>query len=465
MNGDASASASKRNITVEQVLAGDTENLTGIAFRCTCGQTHEVAIRAMLLEDGALSRTYDLIERLKLGRKAMMLADVASYAAAGRELAAKLRERGMNVAESVYPERQLYADEKALAKALLDLEPDADMVIAVGSGTINDIARMISYKTRIPYLVVATAPSMDGYASTVSPLLVNGFKVTYGAVSPVAVVGDLKVIRQAPREMFAAGLGDMLAKLTALCDWKLAAAVEDEPYCDVVAGLMLKALRRCVDLARGSETDGEQAAKTLMEGLVLSGIAMQMIGNSRPASGSEHHLSHYWEMKHFAAGKKTQLHGIKVGVATPVVLALYGKLLEADIAVLPMREKTPGQIVDWERHIRRCYGPLAEEMIRTNRALLPDQAGLDARHARLAARWEELKRELRAILDIAPDAKHLLRQAGGPVEPEQIGIGRDELKDALLVAKEVRNRYTILQLADQLGLLERYADELASESR
>ncbi|PYI56242.1 iron-containing alcohol dehydrogenase [Paenibacillus flagellatus] len=450
-------------ITVQSVGQRSAERLTGISFDCTCGRTHQVAMRRLIVEDGALHRVADTIKELGLDGKAMLLADPSTYAVAGRELAEHLKSAGRDVVMSVYPEPVEYADEKAVVRALIDLEPDIGLLIAVGSGTINDIARILSYKAKIPYIVVATAPSMDGYASTGSPLLVNGFKKTYAAASPVALIGDLRVIAQAPKAMVAAGVGDMLAKITALCDWLLAAAVEDEHYCEVVSGLMVRALTGIAGSV-GAIAKGEPVAiKELTEGLVLSGLAMQMIGHSRPASGSEHHLSHYWEMKHFAEGHRTDLHGIKVGVATPIVLKLYERLLGADVGSMRMREKTAAQIAGWERELSRCYGPLAEEMIAANRAAFASQDELDAKHAKLIGRWPELKRRLEAIVALAPDVAGLLREVGAPVDPLEIGVTREELVDALRVAKEVRNRYTVLQLADQLGVLDRYAGDIAAE--
>lgn len=453
-----------RTVTVESVLQSTPEQLTGIEFACTCGQTHRVEIERLVLEQGALQKVPDTIKPLKLGSKALLIADPASFDAAGRALAEWLGKNGIDVALCLFPEDQLYADETALVRALIDLEKAAEWIIAVGSGTINDIARFVSYKAKIPYIVVATAPSMDGYASTGSPILVNGFKKTYSLHSPLAIIGDLDVIRRAPAAMIAAGVGDMAAKITALCDWLLAAVLEEEHYCEVIAELMTRALTSVASEVKAIRDGGESGMKKLMEGLVLSGIAMQMIGNSRPASGAEHHISHYWEMLHFAAGHRPELHGIKVGAATPLIARLYAELLEADIGSWSMREKSASQIAEWEANIRRCYGPLADEMIAENRSSLLDQSELDIRLGRLLRGWPELKPKLAALLGLVPDLKELLRNAGAPAEPREIGVTQQELSDALQVAKEVRNRYTVLQLADQLGLLERFAEKSAHDS-
>ncbi|MDF2662395.1 MAG: Glycerol-phosphate dehydrogenase [Paenibacillus sp.] len=451
-------------VTAESVLQSDVERLTGIEFACTCGRTHRVEIERLILEQGALRKVPDTIRQMGLGTKALLIADPASFVAAGDELAGQLGRSGFDVTLCVFPEDQLYADETALVRALIELEKDTEFMIAVGSGTINDIARFVSCKAGIPYLVVATAPSMDGYASTGSPILVNGYKKTYSLQSPLAIIGDLDVIRCAPPAMIGAGIGDMAAKITALCDWLLAAVVEEEHYCEVTAELMTRALTNVASEVTAIRTGGVPGIKKLMEGLVLSGIAMQMIGNSRPASGAEHHISHYWEMLHFAAGHRPELHGIKVGAATPLIARLYAELLEADMGEWNMTEKDAAQIAEWETNLRRCYGPLAEDMIAENRSLLLSQPELDVRMNRLVRGWPELKPKLRTLLGLVPDLKALLRDAGAPAEPREIGVARQELSDALRVAKEVRSRYTVLQLADQLGLLERFAEERTRES-
>lgn len=463
----AERSGSKRVVLsadeTDQVLRMGPEQLAGLELACSCGATHRVELRKLLLEHGALGQTPGVIRELGLGGDILLVADEASYGVAGGQLAETLRQEGFRVKPSLYPGQQWYADEQAIVRVLIDLEPDTDLLIAVGTGTINDIVRFVSFKVGLPYIVIATAPSMDGYASTGSPILVSGYKKTYPLCSPAAIVGDLDVLCQAPADRIAAGAGDMLAKLTALCDWQLAAVVQEEPYCETVANLTLRALERVIaGIPRLSAAEPE-AVRELMEGLVLSGIAMQMIGHSRPASGSEHHLSHFWEMRHFAEGHLPELHGIKVGVATPLMMQLYDRLLALEPDGLRMKEKTPVEIAEWAERIRGGYGALAEEIIRANRSLLLPQAELDVRLHRLREGWNVLRQAVGGLLSLAPDVKALLRQVGAPDSPAALGIQGKELRDALLLSKEVRPRYTVLQLADQLGELEPFAEEITVE--
>ncbi|MFD0960504.1 iron-containing alcohol dehydrogenase [Paenibacillus chungangensis] len=500
----------------EALLQRSLEEWPSSSFDCECGAHHRVELRKVVLEVGAIMRVHDVLEELKLGGRIFLLSDSITYDIAGRTVEQHLSDNGHEVTSSIQRGKPVYADELALGQALVELPLGTNCIVAVGAGTLNDIARYLSYKLDIPYLIVATAPSMDGFASGGSPLIVEGFKVTYQAVSPVAIVGDLTVLSQAPATMIAAGVGDMLGKLTALADWQLASLVEEEHYCPFIADMMMQAVETCANQAvrlgsgaepasgvrsgtepvngAGSEADRRSgcdigskaerrmnfcttegrvyavsggvdttAIKQLMEGLILSGIAMGMLGNSRPASGSEHHLSHYWEMKHALRGLPPELHGLKVGVATLMILQMYDRLLKLDADELVMTAKTPEELERWEKEIHDGYGLVAGDMVKVNKAMFLPQQQLDVRVKRLRVRWDELKRQLVTCLALVPDVQRILEQAGAALHPSELNIAREDSAYALRYAKEVRSRYTILQLADQLGLLELWAEEISEQ--
>ncbi|MCU6713123.1 iron-containing alcohol dehydrogenase [Paenibacillus sp. J5C_2022] len=513
------------------LLQRSLEEWTASSLNCECGVHHRVELRKVVLEEGALGRVHDVLEELKLGGRLFLLSDQVTYEVAGRSVQEHLSDKGHEVASCILRGKPVYADELALGQALVELPLGTNCIVAAGSGTLNDIARYLSYKLDIPYIIVATAPSMDGFASGGSPLIIDGFKVTYHAVSPVAIVGDLTLLGQAPAPMIAAGVGDMLGKLTALADWQLASVVEEEHYCPLIADMMMQAVEACAEQAarlgsgaglvsdmasgteggaglasaaesgagtasgvvseagltsaaesgsdRGSEDVVESkvereldvcaenrrvdatAIKRLMEGLILSGIAMGMLGNSRPASGSEHHLSHYWEMKHALRGLPPELHGLKVGVATLMILQMYDRLLELDARELAMAAKTPEELARWEKDIYEGYGPLAVDLVKANKVMFLPQEELDVRMKRLHERWDGLKRQLAACLEFVPYAQRILEQAGAALHPSDLNITKQDSAYALRYAKEVRSRYTILQLADQLGLLEQWSEEIS----
>ena len=203
----------------------------------------------------------------------------------------------------------------------------ASVLIAFGSGTIHDLTRYTAFKLNIPFLSVPTAASVDGFASTVAAMTFKGFKVTIPAKAPLAIFADTAIISRAPRYLTAAGVGDLLAKFTALVDWKISHLLTGEYLCDKIVTITEEALQTLLNVIDDLALQKEEAFEPLMYGLILSGLGMQMIGNSRPASGAEHHLSHLWEM-HVINDEIKALHGEKVGVGLSYVCERYRSLLE-----------------------------------------------------------------------------------------------------------------------------------------
>lgn len=449
----------------KKILISTPEELAGSSYSCSCGKVHTVATKKIVLEEGALAKVYEVIQALGLGSHILLVADQNTWRVAGRKLEEELIGKGLQTKSCIMAPEQLHADERFIGHILTALEDDTECIIAVGSGTINDAVRFASFRLHIPYIIVATAPSMDGYASTVSPLLVEGYKKTFIAVHPVAIIGDLLVIKEAPQEMLAAGFGDMLGKATALADWMLGSSMENEYYCPVIVKLACKAMQQCVSCVDALARRESDAIKHLMEGLILSGLVMQMVGNSRPASGAEHHLAHFWEMQHFMKGEDSPLHGIKVGVATPLIMKFYEKVLALDETALSIQAKDSQQLLLWKQQVQQCYGSLADTVLKesTNRYL--SQIELEKKIQRYTKEKKKIQQEVGALFTIVKDGKNSMKKLKGPTTPMEMGIDLELLLSGLLYAKEVRARYTILQLADEMGLLERFAKEIVDEQQ
>ena len=202
---------------------------------------------------------------------------------------------------------------------MLNSARDTDVIISVGSGVICDIGKYMSFSLGIPSIVIATAPSMDGYASDCSAFIIDDIKRSVPSSPPKVIIGDVDILKNAPMDMILSGLGDMLGKYSALRDWKLGNIVLGEYYCDVVSKLVKTSVDNCVSEIEGYKRRDDKAIEHLMKGLVLVGIAMSFVGNSRPASGAEHHISHLWEMMFLMEGRKAVFHGTKVGIGTILV--------------------------------------------------------------------------------------------------------------------------------------------------
>ena len=348
---------------------------------------------------------------------------------------------------------------------MMRFDQDCDLIIAVGSGTINDLSRFISFRLKRPYIVAATAPSMDGYASMVAPLITHNLKTTYTAGVPYAIIGDLDVLAEAPAEMIAAGFGDIMGKITGLADWKLAALITGEYYCSTVAELVETAVNRTISLRDKLVQRDKAALKGLMEALTITGVAMAYVGNSRPASGSEHHLAHYWEIRALLAGDKEHaLHGSSVGVGARLVLRLHEYLREAGLSSHRVAAASPAfDYSGWEKEIRRAYGRAAAEVLHleeTEGKNSPE--GQKQRLTTAAERWDEIA-EVSRVLPKSRELGEMLAAVGGAASPSEIGVGPELLWDSLVYGKELRARYTILQLLYDLGRLHEFAERLVAE--
>ena len=484
-------------------------------MHCSCGRVHSTDLKAIDIGRGALQRLPETLRRLGF-HKVWLAADVNTWAAAGKKASSILGAAGFAHESFVLHDPELVPDEAAVGALLLHMPQGADCVLAVGAGTLNDLCKYVSRLRGLPYVILATAPSMDGFVSTGAALIVDHMKVTYDAQGPAAVIADTEILAQAPMEMITAGLGDMLGKYTCLLDWKLAHLITGEYYCEHVEGMVRTALRTMLAQSSRIRERDPEVIGSITEALVLTGIAMKFVGNSRPASGCEHHMSHYWEMRFLMDGKKTVLHGTKVGVATIAGLDMYHMLAEmleeaeTDCTAVSGQSSTAGISLHpgsgsshrfpedsgliqsavsgqdavssvsstalfakaaampfdrfyWEGEIRAVFGAAAdgvialEDRVRTN-----DPA---ARNKRLQVIQDRRKEILWAIRNDLPDAsevEELLLSLDAPVHPEQIGVSLQEVREAVLYAKEVRDRYTLLQLLWDLDLAEEFADRLTA---
>ncbi|WP_433943202.1 sn-glycerol-1-phosphate dehydrogenase [Paenibacillus sp. SN-8-1] len=367
------------------------------------------AIQQVSLSPGALHEVASFLQKRKYS-EVQLIADENTYKAAGEQLMNLLEHEGIPVSQlriSPNPQGDCVADEQSIVEVLLSTNPDqTDCLIAVGSGTIHDIVvRFVSHKTKVPFISVPTAPSVDGFTSAGAPLIIRGVKTTVAAVPPIAIFADLDILVKAPQPLVAAGFGDMLGKYTSLFDWKFSHLTAGEPYDEQAAVITQRALQSCVDQVEAIGNRTEEGIRTLMTALIESGMAMLLFGQSHPASGAEHHLSHYWEMEYLRLGRRALLHGAKVGVACAEISHLYHKAV--DEGIFPGAEP---------------------EALRE--------------HGSEVRKW---------IAEIPPEStiRDLLRIAGGPNDRTELGIDDELLKRSLSQAHRLRNRHTLLRALNE----------------
>ena len=341
-----------------------------------------------------------------------------------------------------------------MMQVFIRADADANLLLAVGSGTITDIVRFAAHVMRLPFIVMPTAPSMDGYASSGAPLVVEGVKRTYMVEAPIAVISHLPTLCHAPRPMIAAGLGDMLGKYSSLADWQLGVLLWNEPYHAAAAQRTRSALESCVERAAQLRTAEPAAITALIDGLLESGLSIRDAGHSRSASGLEHHISHYWEMKLLAEGRPAVLHGAKVGVATLAAASLWRvvrRMSEAEFKERLAAARLPDRAEEAAR-LQAVFGPAAAGVIADHRAfLLLDPAGFAALVERAAGSWAGIQRIAAQVPEPA-ELRATLAATGGPVTVRELGLTDEEGELGLRYGQYLRNRFTVAKLAWLLGL-------------
>ena len=423
---------------------------------CSCGRNHQIPIREVVIAPDLLSVLDKKLAGLGAWGKLLLVADENTWSAAGAQVEKTLAGK-YSIGKAILP-AGFKPDEESVDAVLSSSATSPDLLLAVGSGTITDLVRYIAAnKWEIPFISIPTAPSMDGYASTVSAMTFKGFKVTTPARPPLAIYGDLTILSRAPRRLVSAGAADLLGKYTALSDWILARELEGEYYCPYIASLVREAADNCSkDIAAIREGQEGVIAK-LTEGLILSGIGILMAGNSRPASGSEHHLAHFWELKEQLKGGKEHLHGEKVAVGSVLSAKAYRFFLEQDPDQLSFRFNWRTQGLGWEEYEQRLtevYGPLAGELPIMQAAPPTNQPSAPNFSDRLAsARFNVKPPDVRTI-------EERLRASGAPATYQNLELPKKWVEEALLYGWEVRDRYTIFTLLARLGLLRQAADEI-----
>jgi len=374
----------------------------------------------------------------------LVVCDPNTRRIAGEHVIAALDNTGITVRECCFLMDEPLPDEYSIGFLTAALSPDVELILGVGSGTINDLCTYVGARVCLPSAIVGTAPSMDGYASLGSAMLLDGVKVSPPTQCPVAIFCDTAILTAAPMPMIAAGLGDMLGKITALADWRLSHLLTGEPIPEDIVSIVETALDKIIAGAPHITKRDPSVIQSITEGLILSGIAMSIYGDSRPASGTEHHLSHFWEMRLYAEGKKPAFHGIKVGIAAVTVLAMWKKLAGS----APDRGSDNISPQEHERNIRRLYGRSADTILQTENPNLP--------LSYIEEHWQQI-RGIAKSLPAPEDVAAMLSAVGAPIYPSGIGLDRDTLRDSIIFARDRKKTYSVLQLLGDLGRLEEYA--------
>lgn len=399
-------------------------------------------------------------QRLFGDQSVVVVADENTYDVAGREVQQQLATAGRRTQDPyVFPGRPvLHADFEHVLTLEAALRTHTAIPVAVGSGALNDITKLAAHRCGRPYMVVATAASMDGYTAFGAAITRDGYKQTMVCPAPRAVVADTQLLVKAPAAMTAAGYADLLGKVTAGADWLIADTLGIEPLETQAWELVQTSLREWIGRPAELRAGDEQAMTNLIEGLLLSGLAMQSAQSSRPASGSEHLFSHLWEMEGLGHDHVPPLsHGFKVGLGSIASAALYERLLQR----AELRRPRPAVLAAWptraqlEQTVQQAHRVpgLRAAAVTESLAKHLDPAQLERRLKQIEAGWPALRERLKAQLLPAAQLGQMLAAAGCPTTPAEIGLSWAALEDTYFHARQIRRRYTVLDLAAETGLL------------
>jgi glycerol-1-phosphate dehydrogenase [NAD(P)+] len=436
----------------------ELQQLLGSSFECQCGKRHQVPIHAFAYSSHAIETLPSVLERYVTGRIAAIIADERTWQVCGQRVHKTMQQAGWNVRQIIVPDTSGSSpacDDVTVEKlkaTIGDLSPKPCILVAVGSGVINDLTKWSGFALDIPYAAVATAASMNGYsAANVAPT-VKGVKVLVRGTAPLAVFAEPQVIEQAPFEMTASGFGDALAKCMSGADWLMNNYLFGEHYCPLCSGIVDSLegfyLKRPEDIKERKPA----AIEGLFKGLFWSGVAMTLTGSSAPASGGEHLLSHTLDMVSTCNHLPHDLHGRQVGIGTIFSAALYEHLMA-------MEEIRPASLpagIDadfWRLPIQKMA---VMEQWQAKRGEL-DKMGKTLSNRE---RWQELKSRLSPILRPPSEVKDLLTRAGAASTAADIGCSRQRLSEALLHMHEIRKRCTVVDLAWVAGLMPSVTDEI-----
>ena len=425
-----------------------------------------LATKAVVLDRGAIERSVEPLQR-ELGAGVwLIVCDDHTWAAAGERTVAALGAAGQpwqrwdppvpaGANEPVCDEESVAACRGAITTA------GAAAALAIGSGTLNDIAKFGAYKAGVYAGCVATAPSMNGYTSGIAAVLSDGVKTTQPCTPTRVVVADVEVMAEAPAELIQSGIGDLASKPVSNADWIVANRLTGSTHSNEAAKVIDASWRLLEGVAPGLAARDRDAVERLSASLILSGFAMTVAGNSAPASGGEHLISHYLDMIAVANGEKHDLHGRQVGVGTITAAFFYEKLRRIDPGTIDP-DRLAAALRPWSEHeglLRDRFGLLASAVLGHAEKGYPSPETLRERMGRLKEQWRGIMADLEGTLR-SPDAIEAeLAAAGAPTRFKDLGVDRQRAYRAVAESRDIRARYTILDLVWELGYLDSWAEE------
>ena len=430
------------------------------ASRCICGMVHRVPIDTVVIDEDAVEQLVTYVLARNWSRPFVVM-DANTTEVAGSRIIDALSSTGMGVSMFCFPERSgLLADETSVSRLEAALKQvEADSLFSVGSGVITDLTRYVASRSERQFVSVPTAASMDGYASGVAVMEFGGIKTSFVSNAPVAIFAEPDVIAAAPRDMTRAGIGDLLGKASARTDWVAAHALYGEYLCPIVERQVTDSYLHAAEHVTEILGGDREAVARFLDGLVQSGIAIALVGNSRPASGCEHQVSHFWDMLAANGWRSHEPHGLQVGYATRFAMGLQSFAFAGEVSELvePRRLGPEGAEV---RTLFAGHDAEVDAVMEQKRQFLAEHAStwpIDA------AAWEAVRGQLAEAMDVFALVGAALSVAGIPPEPGFLGLEEETLKRSFRWANRIRPRYTVLDFLEGQGLLDEAIEAVVSQ--
>jgi glycerol-1-phosphate dehydrogenase [NAD(P)+] len=457
-------SSKRAEAAVKRVIETPTEDLMDTRFPCVCGKTHEIPMKYLSNRTGAVEEIGEKLRGFDMSGKGALIFDLKIADTVVKPIEKRLRRQGIDF--EAYPvgtgDGKIPPEIEWSERIADRLRGRADFVMSSASGVVSDLTKYAAHILELPYILIATAPSMNGYTSSMAALTDRGVKQTLLVKPARGIFADIGVLREAPQPMVQAGLGDIVSKSVCNADWKLSQLVKKTYFCPLPFRITDRSEPQYLEAADDIGKRTEEAIHILSDGVLRSGLSMTVIGTSTPSSGAEHLLSHYWDLLALMEGRDKLLHGMQVGVTTLITLRLYDFVRR-----YPVRRISLGEL-------QRAYPTRDECSAWIDRKFGGFADGVRTEFAGKYMPWDRKRRELEKILDgwdnlweeldpylrpIEP-VEDALRRSGAPVRYTGLGKSRDEATDALLNALFIRGRYTILDLASDLNILQEAGDEI-----
>lgn len=427
---------------------------------CACGKSH-IFDSDVIIGKGVIEQLPEALKKFDT-KKVFIVADKNTYTAAGRYVCEILKQSNLQFSMYVFKSENLEPDEFSVGLVTMNFDADCDVVVSVGSGVINDIGKILANVSNKPYVIVATAPSMDGYASASSSMSMDGVKVSLKSKCADIIIGDIDILKQAPERMLISGIGDMLAKYISICEWRISNIITGEYYCEDIAALIRDALSKCVQNADGLLKRDEKAVEAVFSGLVLGGIAMNYAGISRPASGVEHYFSHIWDMRGLEFGTKVDFHGIQCAVGTMYAAKIYEKIKN----YVPNKEKAIKYVEDFDykaykQKLKDFIGRGADTMIQLeekeqkyNVKKHGDRLGV------IMKNWDNIVKVIQEEIPSVSELENIYKKINMPKTAKELGIDESIVPQTFEVTKDIRDKYVLSRLCWDLGIMDEMKGEI-----